>query len=36
MDFELRRTDLHQTRFLSGDTPSPKDGQVLCASSPSG
>jgi hypothetical protein len=29
MDFELRRTDLHQTRFLSTDAPSPEDGQAL-------
>ncbi|BBZ38152.1 DUF2855 family protein [Mycobacterium conspicuum] len=29
MDFELRRTDLHQTRFLHGDAPSPEDGQAL-------
>src|ERR1700733_14806848 len=29
MDFELRRTDLHQTRFLSTNAPSPGDGQAL-------
>src|SRR3984957_2814005 len=29
MDFELRRTDLHQTRFVSDDAPSPKDGEAL-------
>ncbi|OBJ89914.1 DUF2855 family protein [Mycobacterium asiaticum] len=29
MDLELSRTDLHQTRFLSGATPSPQDGQAL-------
>ena len=29
MDFELRRNDLHQTRFLSGDAPSPEDGEAL-------
>ena len=29
MDFELRRTDLHQTRFLHRDAPSPEDGQAL-------
>jgi Protein of unknown function (DUF2855) len=29
MDFELRRDDLHQTRFLSVDAPSPEDGQAL-------
>ncbi|MDT5221244.1 MAG: hypothetical protein QOF15_3349 [Mycobacterium sp.] len=29
MDFELRRDDLHQTRFLSADAPSPEDGQAL-------
>ncbi|OBK92114.1 hypothetical protein A5645_24255 [Mycobacterium asiaticum] len=29
MDFELSRTDLHQTRFLSDATPSAQDGQAL-------
>jgi hypothetical protein len=29
MDFELSRKDLHQTRFLFGDAPSPEDGQAL-------
>jgi hypothetical protein len=29
MDFELHRRDLHQTRFLSGDAPSPSDGEAL-------
>lgn len=29
MDFELSRTDLHQTRFLSDAAPSPQDGQAL-------
>lgn len=29
MDFELRRKDLHQTRFLSSDPPAPEDGQAL-------
>jgi hypothetical protein len=29
MDFELHRKDLHQTRFLSGDAPSPADGEAL-------
>jgi hypothetical protein len=29
MDFELHRKDLHQTRFLFGDAPSPNDGQAL-------
>ncbi|OBK30691.1 hypothetical protein A5634_15500 [Mycobacterium asiaticum] len=29
MDFELNRKDLHQTRFLSGDSPAPADGQAL-------
>ncbi|OBI84930.1 DUF2855 family protein [Mycobacterium asiaticum] len=29
MDFELSRTDLHQTRFLSDAAPSPQGGQVL-------
>lgn len=29
MDFELLRTDLHQTRFVSADPPSPSDGQAL-------
>jgi hypothetical protein len=29
MDFELRRNDLHQTRFVHSDPPSPEDGQAL-------
>ncbi|OBA80060.1 hypothetical protein A9W99_18300 [Mycobacterium sp. 1164966.3] len=29
MDFELHRKDLHQTRLLFGDAPSPKDGAAL-------
>jgi len=29
MDFELRRSDLRQTRFLSADAPPPEDGQAL-------
>ena len=29
MDFELRRTDLHETRFVHDDPPSPGDGQAL-------
>ncbi|OBK13641.1 DUF2855 family protein [Mycobacterium asiaticum] len=29
MDFELSRTDLHQTRFSSDPPPSPEDGQAL-------
>jgi len=29
VDFELRRTDLHETRFVHGDPPSPEDGQAL-------
>ena len=29
MDFELHRKDLHQTRFVHGDPPSPDDGQAL-------
>ena len=29
MDFELHRKDLHQTRFVHGDPPSPEDGQAL-------
>lgn len=29
MDFEILRTDLHQTRFVSGDAPSPADGQAV-------
>jgi hypothetical protein len=29
MDFELRRSDLHETRFLFGDAPSPADGEAL-------
>ena len=29
MDFELSRKDLHQSRFVSGDAPSPADGQAL-------
>ena len=29
MDFELRRTDLHETRFLHDDPPPPQDGQAL-------
>ena len=29
MDFELHRKDLHQTRFLFGDAPAPKDGEAL-------
>lgn len=29
MDFELRRDDLHQTRFLFGDAPTPIGGQAL-------
>ncbi len=29
MDFELRRNDLHTSRFVHGDPPSPDDGQAL-------
>jgi Protein of unknown function (DUF2855) len=29
VDFELHRKDLHQTRFIQRDPPSPKDGQAL-------
>lgn len=29
MDFELNRKDLHKSRFLHGDPPSPEDGQAL-------
>jgi hypothetical protein len=29
VDFELHRKDLHQTRFVHGDPPSPDDGQAL-------
>ena len=29
MDFELRRTDLHETRFVQDDPPSPQEGQAL-------
>ena len=29
MDFELNRKDLHDTRFVLGDPPSPEDGQAL-------
>lgn len=29
MDFELRRSDLHETRFLFSDAPSPADGEAL-------
>lgn len=29
MDLELHRKDLHQTRFVTGDAPSPEDGQAL-------
>jgi len=29
VDFELHRTDLHETRFVHGDPPSPQDGQAL-------
>jgi hypothetical protein len=29
MDFELHRKDLHQSRFLFGDAPAPKDGEAL-------
>jgi hypothetical protein len=29
VDFELHRTDLHKTRFLDDDPPSPEDGQAL-------
>ncbi len=29
MDFELRRSDLHETRFLFGDAPSPAANQAL-------
>lgn len=29
MDLELHRTDLHQTRFVHSDPPSPQDGQAL-------
>jgi hypothetical protein len=34
VDFELRRNDLHTTRFLHSDPPSPNDGEaVLCVES---
>jgi Protein of unknown function (DUF2855) len=29
VDFELHRRDLHETRFVHGDPPSPGDGQAL-------
>ena len=29
MDFELNRKDLHQTRFVDDDPPSPNDGEAL-------
>ena len=29
MDFELRRKDLHDSRFVDGDPPSPEDGEAL-------
>ncbi|MDT5067054.1 MAG: hypothetical protein QOK02_3209 [Mycobacterium sp.] len=29
MDFELNRKDLHETRFILDDPPSPQDGQAL-------
>ncbi|MDT7766589.1 MAG: hypothetical protein QOC63_6009 [Mycobacterium sp.] len=29
MDFELRRTDLHTSRFVHGDPPAPDDGEAL-------
>ncbi|MET0475146.1 MAG: DUF2855 family protein [Mycobacterium sp.] len=29
MDFELRRKDLHASRFVEGDPPSPRDGEAL-------
>jgi hypothetical protein len=29
VDFELNRKDLHETRFVPGDPPSPEDGQAL-------
>ena len=29
MDFELHRNDLHTSRFLHSDPPSPRDGEAL-------
>jgi uncharacterized protein DUF2855 len=29
VDFELNRKDLHQSRFVQGDPPSPRDGEAL-------
>ncbi len=29
MDFELRRKDLHDSRFVDGDAPSPENGEAL-------
>ncbi|HXM75446.1 MAG TPA: DUF2855 family protein [Thermoanaerobaculia bacterium] len=29
MDFELHRKDLHESRFVHGDRPSPEDGEAL-------
>lgn len=31
MDFELSRKDLHQTRFVTADPPSPREGEALLA-----
>ncbi len=29
MDFELKRSDLHESRFTHGDPPSPRDGEAV-------
>ena len=29
MDFELKRSDLHESRFTHGDPPSPRGGEAL-------
>jgi hypothetical protein len=29
VDFELNRKDLHESRFVVGDPPSPEDGEAL-------
>ena len=29
MEFELNRSDLHQTRFVHGDPPAPRDGEAV-------